>query len=74
MTNNAPPEIREYTPEQRKLLGKAYRLILSWTRETTEQVQSNTFANEITASRKPILPPSIDVAPLRKKSKASPNV
>lgn len=71
MTNNAPPEIREYTPEQRKLLGKAYRLILSWPRETTEQVQSTTCADEITASRKPILPPSVDATSLRKKSKAS---
>jgi len=62
--NDAPPEIREYNPEQRKLLGKAYRLILSWTRKTTEQVQSTTCSDEITASRKPILPPSIDVASL----------
>ncbi len=26
-------ETTEYTPEQRRLLGKAYRLILSWKRE-----------------------------------------
>ena len=26
-------ETTEYTPEQRRLLGKAYRLILSWERE-----------------------------------------
>ena len=64
MTNDAPPEIKEYTPEQRKLLVKAYRLILSWPRETTEQVQSTAYADEITASRKPILPPSVDVASL----------
>jgi len=33
VTNNPPPEPIEYTPEQRKLLGKAYRLILSWPRD-----------------------------------------
>ena len=26
-------ETTDYTPEQRRLLGKAYRLILSWERE-----------------------------------------
>ncbi len=33
MTNTPPSEPMEYTPEQRKLLGKAYRLILSWPRD-----------------------------------------
>ncbi|MBI5841371.1 MAG: hypothetical protein HZB19_14840 [Chloroflexi bacterium] len=64
MTNDAPPEIKEYTPEQRKLLAKAYRLILSWPRKIAEQVQSTACSDEMTASRKPALPPSIDVASL----------
>jgi hypothetical protein len=28
--SSLPPEITEFTPEQRKLLARAYRLILSW--------------------------------------------
>ncbi len=31
--SSAPPETDEFTPEQKKLLAKAYRLILSWPRE-----------------------------------------
>lgn len=33
MADNLHPETIEDTPEQRKLLGKAYRLILGWPRE-----------------------------------------
>jgi hypothetical protein len=62
--NDEPPEIKEYTPEQRKLLGKAYRMILSWPRKTAEQVQSTICSDEMTASRKPTLSPSIGVASL----------
>ena len=38
----------EYTPEQRKLLAKAYRLILSWKREEPE-----VKASALSAARKP---------------------
>jgi len=31
--SSAPPENSEFTPEQKKLLARAYRLILSWPRE-----------------------------------------
>jgi hypothetical protein len=31
----------QYTPEQRKLLGKAYRLILSWKREDPKRQLSS---------------------------------
>ncbi len=35
MNSNPPPEPAEYTPEQRRLLARAYRLILNWRRDDT---------------------------------------
>ena len=62
--NDALPEKREYTPEQLKLLGKAYRLILSWPRKTNGQVTSVTFNDEITDPREPSLQPRANEASL----------
>lgn len=64
MMNNAPPETEEYTPEQRKLLAKAYRLILSWPREKTEPAETSSYSNERKDTRKTALHPSVDVASL----------
>lgn len=33
MSSNPPAKKVEYTPEQRRLLARAYRLILSWYRD-----------------------------------------
>jgi len=74
MTNDAPPEIKEYTPEQRKLLAEAYRLILSWPREKTKPAETSSCSDESKVTRKPTLPTSIDVALFRKTGKASPHV
>lgn len=60
MTNNLPPETMEYTPEQRKLLGKAYRLILSWPREKPVTTISTTV-DETLQSRKVTVRPSANV-------------
>ena len=46
--STAPNSPSEYTPEQRKLLAKAYRLILSWKREEPD-ANSTAFS----AARKP---------------------
>ena len=64
MMNNAPPETEEYTPEQRKLLARAYRLILSWPREKTESAEASACSNERKNTRKTALHPSVDVASL----------
>jgi hypothetical protein len=64
MTNNAPPEIKEYTPEQRKLLAKAYRLILSWPREKTKPAETSSCSDERKVTRKTTLLPSMDMASL----------
>jgi len=55
VTNNPPPEPIEYTPEQRKLLGKAYRLILSWPRD--KATEPPVVCNE--NGREDILPKNI---------------
>ena len=60
MTNNLPPETVEYTPEQRKLLGKAYRLILSWPREKSVVPVSPNVAESL-QSRKVTVRPSENV-------------
>lgn len=64
MTNTAPPEIKEYTPEQRKLLAKAYRLILSWSREKTKPAETSSCSDESKVTRNPTLLPSMDMASL----------
>ena len=51
MLNDALPEKKEYTSEQLKLLGRAYRLILSWPRKANGQVTSATNNYEITDPR-----------------------
>jgi len=43
-----PSSSNEFTPEQRKLLAKAYRLILSWKREEPEKNRS-----ALSTARKP---------------------
>ena len=58
MTNTPPPDSIEYTPEQRKLLGKAYRLILSWPRDkATETLPAPTGDAKEEASSKDIIHP-----------------
>jgi hypothetical protein len=58
VTNNPPAEPIEYTPEQRKLLGKAYRLILSWPRDkATETLPAPTGDAREEASPKDIVHP-----------------
>ena len=37
---NLKPEAEEFTPEQRRLLAKAYRLILSWKRDEPDSKSS----------------------------------
>lgn len=64
MTNTAPPKIKEYTPEQRKLLAKAYRLILSWPREKTKPAEISSCSDERKVTRNPTLLPSMDMASL----------
>ncbi|CAG0995463.1 hypothetical protein ANAEL_02560 [Anaerolineales bacterium] len=64
MTNTAPPEIKEYTPEQRKLLAKAYRLILSWPREKTKPAETSSCSDESKVTRKTTLLPSMGMASL----------
>ena len=66
MNNNPPePEEEEYTPEQCKLLARAYRLILSWPRENTEPAQTCLCSEKGTVTRKITLPPSDDSASLQ---------
>ena len=62
MMNNAPPETGEYTPEQRKLLGRAYRLILSWPREKTKSTETSSCSKKSTDTRKTTFHPSDNVA------------
>ena len=64
MTNDALPEIKEYTPEQRKLLARAYRLILSWPREKTKPAETSSCSDESKVTRKTTLLPSMDMASL----------
>jgi hypothetical protein len=72
MVNNNPPEPEEeeYTPEQRKLLARAYRLILSWPRENTEPAQTCLCSDKVTDTGKNTLLPSVDTTSLQK-SKAN---
>lgn len=37
MADSLPREKKEYTPEQRRLLGRAYRMILSWSNNKTSR-------------------------------------
>ena len=34
------PEMQEYTPEQRRLLARAYRLILNWPRDEAQLAEA----------------------------------
>lgn len=65
MVNNNPPEIEEYTPEQRRLLARAYRLILSWPRENTEPPQTCSCLDKATDTGKTTLLPGVDSASLQ---------
>ncbi len=67
MTNNLPPEIVEYTPEQRKLLGKAYRLILSWPREKPVVPVSPNVAESLQSRKVTVRPSENVILPLEEK-------
>lgn len=60
MTDSTPPKTEEFTPEQRQLLGKAYRLILSWKREKPKPVENSSQSDKGTDTEKSALPPSVD--------------
>ena len=47
-------ETSEYTPEQRRLLGKAYRLILSWEREDPKPESKSSTVKAIPAGHSTI--------------------
>ncbi|MBI5351716.1 MAG: hypothetical protein HZB50_03665 [Chloroflexi bacterium] len=64
MMDSKPPEKEEYTPEQRKLLAKAYRLILSWPREKTEPDQTCSSSEPRADSRKTVRHPAARVSSL----------
>ena len=44
-------ETTDYTPEQRRLLGKAYRLILSWEREDSKPESHSSTVKATPAGR-----------------------
>jgi len=64
MLNSNPPENKEYTPEQRKLLARAYRLILSWPRAKTEPDQAYSSSESQSDSRKTVRYPTAGVSSL----------
>ena len=51
---NPSTETTEYTPEQRRLLGKAYRLILSWEREEPKPESKSSTVKAIPAGHSTI--------------------
>ncbi len=65
MANSLPPETVEYTPEQRKLLGKAYRLILSWPREKSVVPVSPNVDENLQSRRVTVRPSENVILPLK---------
>lgn len=59
MTNQTPPKTEEFTPEQRQLPGKAYRLILSWKREKPKPIENSSQSDKGTDMGKTALHPSV---------------
>lgn len=47
--NISLPDTQEYTPEQRRLLARAYRLILNWPRDEARLAEARK-AREFTSS------------------------
>ncbi len=47
MNSNLPPERAEYTPEQRRLLARAYRLILRWRRDNTPRKPASDRSTDV---------------------------
>ncbi len=69
MANSLPPETVEYTPEQRKLLGKAYRLILSWPREKSVVTVSPNVDENLQSRRDTVRPSENVILPLKEKQR-----
>ena len=61
MRDSTPSKARAYTPEQRKLLGKTYRLILSWAKEKRKTHAAQVPTDEIITVGETTLRPSVDV-------------
>ncbi len=54
MTASSTPG--KYTPEQRRLLGQAYRMILSWGTRNKKAENTTTDAGQASYNKPPVMP------------------
>ena len=52
----ASPTSEKYTPEQRRLLGQAYRMILGWGMRTKKVEAKASDARQASVTKPPVMP------------------